>query len=72
MNPTDEELTVACRLQTLFGENNWYQYRYCWEDAGVESVQENFFADTLAPHASALLFVTREPLQEKPANLWNW
>ena len=72
MNPTDEELTVACRLQALFGENNWYQYRYCWEDAGVESVQENFFADTLAPHASALLFVTREPLQEKPANLWNW
>lgn len=72
MNPTDEALTVVHRLTELFGDSTWYQYRYRWEDAGVQSVQEELFADTLAPHTSALLFVTKEPLREKPSNLWDW
>ena len=72
MNPTDQALTVACRLRELFGDKKWYQYRYLWEETDVQSVREDVFIDTLAPHASALLFVTEEPLREKPVNLWNW
>ena len=72
MNPTEEPLTVVYRLGELFGANNWYQYRYDWEASEVRSVQDDLFADTLPPHDSALLFVTREPLREKPANLWTW
>lgn len=73
LNPTDAPLTVCCRLSTLFGEQNWHQYRYDWqEDSGVHSVQDDVFAETLAPHASALVFVTRAPLAARPSNLWNW
>ena len=72
MNPTDAPLTVFYRLSELFGAENWYQYQYDWEEDGVMSVQDGVFAATLAPHGSALVFVTREPLPEKPSNLWHW
>ena len=73
MNPTEEALTVFCRMSELFGEGNWYQYRYHWgEDAEAASRYEDVFAERLAPHAAALLFVTREPLCQKPTNLWDW
>ena len=72
LNPTDAPLTVFCRLSALFGDRNWYQYRYDWEEESVPSVQSELFAETLAPHASALVFVTEAPLAAKPANLWNW
>ena len=72
MNPTDAPLTVFCRLSEVFGEENLYQYQYDWEEDGVASTQDDVFAATLAPHGSALVFVTREPLREKPSNLWRW
>ena len=72
MNPTDAPLTVFCRLSERFGNENWYQYQYDWEEDGVASVQNDVFAATLAPHGSALVFATREPLREKPSNLWHW
>ena len=72
MNPTDAPLTVFCRLDELFGAGTWYQYRCEWDGGDAASVPGDCFADTLAPHASALVFVTREPLREKPANLWAW
>lgn len=72
MNPTDAPLTVFCRLSELFGDAEWYQYRYDWEEDGAASIQDGVFAETLVPHGSALVFVTREPLREKPSNLWCW
>lgn len=72
MNPTDAPLTVFYRLSELFGGENWYQYRYDWEEERAASVEGDVFAATLAPHASALVFVTREPLRRKPSNLWSW
>ena len=72
LNPTDAPLTVVCRLAELFGDENWYQYRYDWEAESVAPVQSDLFFETLAPHASALVFVTRAPLTEKPSNLWDW
>lgn len=72
MNPTDAPLTVFYRLSELFGEKNLYQYQYNWEEDGAASVKDDVFAATLAPHGSALVFVTREPLGEKPSNLWRW
>ena len=73
LNPSDTPLTVCYSLKELFGDKKWYQYRYLW-DAGGEcvSTRENLFVGTLAPHDSLLLFVTEQPLTEKPANLWNW
>ena len=72
LNPTDAPLTVFCRLSELFGKEIWYQYRYNWKEDGAASKQEDIFAATLAPHDSALVIVTREPLREKPSNLWRW
>ena len=72
MNPTDTPLTVFYRLSELFGEKNLYQYQYDWEEDVAASVKDDVFAATLVPHGSALVFVTREPLGEKPSNLWRW
>ena len=72
MNPTEEAQAVFYRLSKLFGEENLYQYRMDWNDDEVRSVQEDLFCDSLAPHSSALLFVSRDPLSSKPANLWIW
>ena len=72
MNPTDAPLTLFYRLSELFGAENWYQYQYDWEEDGVMSVQDDVFATALAPHGSALVFVTTEPLRKKPSNLWHW
>ena len=49
---------MACRLSELFGDKQGYQYRYRWEETDVQSVREDAFIVTLAPHDSALLFVT--------------
>ena len=72
MNPTEEVQAVFYRLSKLFGEENLYQYRMDWSNDEVRSVQEDLFCDSLAPHSSALLFVSRDPLSSKPANLWIW
>ena len=72
MNPTAAPLTVFYRLSELFGENNLYQYQYDWEEDGVASVKDDVFAAVLPPHGSALAFITAEPLEKKPSNLWNW
>ncbi len=98
MNPTEEPLTVFFRLEDFFGEGDWYQYRYEFEEKdepvfpasaslyrnserqkstliGEEkpiSVKDGVFASRLSPHSSALVFVTREALREKPMNIWEW
>ena len=72
MNPTDTPQTVCYRLSDLFGEDGLYQYRYDWENETAASVQDDVFIETLAPHGSALVFVTHEPLKRKPSNLWVW
>lgn len=71
-NPTEHPVKVCFRLDELFGDKGWFQYRYDGEEGGTaESVRENDFLDILAPHDSLLLFVTEEALREKPANLWH-
>ena len=73
MNQTDAPLPVYLRLSELFGERFRYQYRYSrTEGVSAESVENDFFFDCLAPHTSALIFVTEKPLRERPENLWNW
>ena len=72
MNPTEEEQPVCCRLSRLFGEEHLYQYRMDWNDVEVRSMQEDLFCDTLSPHSSALLFISRYPLSSRPDNLWVW
>ncbi|MBR0373277.1 MAG: alpha-galactosidase [Mogibacterium sp.] len=69
LNPTDAPLTVAFRLSELFGGNGWYQYRL---GADCGSIREDIFTDVLPPHGSALLFITKAPLEQKPQNLWDW
>ncbi|MBR1496170.1 MAG: alpha-galactosidase [Oscillospiraceae bacterium] len=69
LNPTEEALPVAFRLSELFGEKQWYLYRY-GEAPGAE--RGGIVFERLPPHGSVLLFVTEAPLAEAPRNLWNW
>ncbi|MBQ9156761.1 MAG: alpha-galactosidase [Eubacterium sp.] len=36
------------------------------------STKSDLLLQQIAPHDSALVFITREPLSEKPKNLWRW
>ena len=72
LNPTEEPLTVAFRFAELLGEGSWYRTAMDWEAEAPESVREEVWLETLAPHASALLFLTERPLERLPENLWNW
>lgn len=69
LNPTEETLPVFCRLSELFGERDWYYYRYGQADGASRG---DLFAERLPPHASVLLFVTEAPLAQPPKNLWQW
>lgn len=73
LNPTDREIPVMLELKELLGDNNWYQYRFNWdEDTAAASVMKEFFLERIAPHDSVLLFISREPLTARPSNLWKW
>jgi hypothetical protein len=58
-------------MDELFGTEAFFQYRFDWNGGDVAaSVKSEIFTDTLAPHASVLLFLTEVPMKEKPSNLW--
>ncbi len=68
MNPTEEPLTVAYEFGELFWEKEWYVRRY-----GEDSVEKRgWYTTVLEPHGCVLLFLTREPLEREPENLWRW
>ncbi len=68
LNPTEKPLTVVFRFGELFGESCWHVRKYGGKALGSDS----FYAETLAPHACVLLFLTKEPLEYEPGNLWVW
>lgn len=71
LNPTDQPIDVFYKMDDLFGEKALFQYRYAYnDDMHVESENCSYFSDSIAPHESVLLFITEEPLRDKPSNLW--
>lgn len=71
LNPTDHLLRIHYDLAEMFGTETGFQYRFNWnDDSRIVSEKSSCFSDTLAPHESALLFLTEEPLTVKPSNLW--
>lgn len=72
LNPSDHPLRVHLRMDELFGTEALFQYRYNRNDSGtITSEKKTCFDDILEPHGSALLFITKEPLREKPCSLWH-
>ena len=71
LNPSEHPLRVHLRMDELFGTEALFQYRYNRKDSGnITSEKKTCFDDILEPHGSALLFITKEPLREKPCSLW--
>ena len=70
LNPTSQPLKVSYRLDELFGGRAIFQYRFNWNDDKILSEKCSCFSDSLAPHESVLLFITEEPMNVKPSNLW--
>ena len=71
LNPTDHPVKVLCKLDEIFGAEALFQYRFNFDDGElIESEKISYFSDSIAPHDSVLLFITEEPLHEKPSNLW--
>lgn len=68
LNPTERSLTVAYDLPGFFGEKEWYVREY----GSNISEKKNLYTTVLKPHDSVLLFLTQEPLQHAPGNLWEW
>lgn len=72
LNPSGHPVRVHFRLDELFGPKALFQYRYDRNDGGnAGSVKSSDFSAVLQPHGSALLFITEEPLREKPHSLWH-
>lgn len=72
MNPTDTPLTVVLRIPELFGsEEPLYTCRLSL-NGEILSGREELLAEELSPHRSVLIFVSREPLDKAPENLWIW
>ena len=72
MNPTDEPLTVVQRMSDLFGKDCKWHIGHLDLSGAWSSEQEDLFAQTIMPHQSKLMFVTKEPLRSAPENLWVW
>lgn len=68
MNPTEKPLTVYCQFAEIFADANWYVRRY----GAAGCVRCDHYLEVIEPHDSALLFLTKEPQEEEPANLWQW
>ena len=70
LNPTDHSLRIHYDLPELFGTET-FQYRFRKNDESrIVSENCSCFSGTLAPHESALLFITEGPMTVKPSNLW--
>lgn len=68
LNPTDRPLTVVYRFGEFFDKKEWYVRRY-----GSEGTEKSpLFTTVLQPHDSVLLFLTGEPLEAEPKNMWIW
>ena len=71
LNPTGHLLRIHYDLADMFGMETVFQYRFDWnDDDRIVSENSSCFSDTLAPHESALLFITEDPMTAKPSNLW--
>ncbi|MBE6042501.1 MAG: hypothetical protein E7220_08305 [Clostridiales bacterium] len=72
MNPTQHPLRVHFSMEELFGTEALFQYRFEWTD-GEKSCpgSSTCFSETLAPHDSVLLFLTEEPMNGRPSNIWD-
>lgn len=68
MNPTDRPLTVVYHFGELFQEREWYVRPY----GSNMTEKREWYTATLNPHDSVLLFLTRQPLEQVPENLWDW
>ena len=72
MNPAPVPVPVLLCLKELFGNREWYQYRYSRTGESDRSIQDPVFCDMIPAHGSALLYITEEPLSCRPENLWHW
>jgi hypothetical protein len=71
LNPTGHLLRIHYDLADMFGMETVFQYRFNWnDDDSIVSENSSCFSDTLAPHESALLFITEDPMTAKPSNRW--
>ena len=71
LNPTSHPVSVNLRLDEMFGTKALFQYRFNRnDDERINSENRSCFSEILAPHDSALLFVTEDPMTVKPSNLW--
>lgn len=67
LNPSDKPITAVYCFEELFGEKEWYIREY-----GKDTTEKNsLYVAKLKPHDCALLFLTKKPLQETLANLWD-
>ena len=70
LNPTGHLLRIHYDLADMFGMETVFQYRFDWNDDRIVPENGSCFSGTLAPHESALLFITEDPMTAKPSNLW--
>ncbi len=68
MNTSDKPLTVFYNFFELFSVKELRIYKYGAGDAG----KSGYYTAVLTPHESVLLFLTDEPLEHTPKNLWEW
>lgn len=68
LNTSDKPLAVVYYFEELFGDTKFYVREY-GKDTSEKS---SLYVTTLKPHDSVLLFLTKEPLEHSPENLWEW
>lgn len=68
MNTSDRPITVFYNFFELFGVEEWYAYQY----GNWDIRKSSYYTATLLPHECAMLFLTEEPLENIPKNLWEW
>lgn len=69
MNPSEEERTFVYDLTELFPEKKWHVFR---RHRGSYETEGSRLILSLKPHDSALFFLTEDPMEKEPDNLWNW
>lgn len=72
MNPTEEPLTVVLKMSELFGKDCKWHTGHLDITGSWNSDQEDLVVETIMPHQSKLMFITKEPLRSAPENLWIW
>ena len=71
LNTAEHPVSISLDLSEIFGTEALFQYRYDRNDDNVVSENSSHFSGSLASHSSVLLFITEEPMSEKPSNLWH-